>query len=175
MRGIEISDFEAFLKVLYAPQFSDSRPLPEVTLIIRAYRMAVLWEFSELQNYLFSLADRSFNDVDRIAFANAFELKEWLLSPHVNLCQREEPLSLDEAKKIGVDSLLIINNLREEFPPREVGGIPPIDHGYAVEYGNRPNRLGILQFIFHIQPRICTVPLAFQSIPGPLPKRSRIQ
>ncbi|CAE6469533.1 unnamed protein product [Rhizoctonia solani] len=146
MQGIVLSDFEAFLKVLYAREFSDIRPLPEVALIIPAYRLAVLWQFSELQDFLFSLVDQSFDDAGRIAFAKAFGLKAWLHAPHVKLCQRDEPLTLDEAKKIGIDSLLVINNLREEFPPKklalhqrlsaECGGVLQQQNNYNYSYSS---------------------------------------
>ncbi|KAL5633897.1 hypothetical protein ACGC1H_005925 [Rhizoctonia solani] len=118
MQNIEMSDFEALLEALYTPQFSDSRPSLEGSFITSAFRMANLWRFSELRAFLLDLADRLLGDVDRIAFAKEFGLKEWLLTPHVNLCQRDQQLNLEEAKKIGIDSLLIINNLREEFPPQ---------------------------------------------------------
>ncbi|ELU42411.1 hypothetical protein AG1IA_03585 [Rhizoctonia solani AG-1 IA] len=128
IQGINMSDFEGFLKVLYASHrnhlrfrhFSDNRSSHEISLIISAYRLAVLWQFSELQDFLFSLVDQSFDDPGKIAFAKSFGLKDWLQAPHVRLCQRDEPLTLDEAKKIGVDSLLVISNLREEFPPKKL-------------------------------------------------------
>ncbi|CAE6408873.1 unnamed protein product [Rhizoctonia solani] len=120
MQGIAVSDLEALLKVIYAPQFADNRTSPDATLITSAFRMADLWQFPVLRDFLLSLAGRTLGDVDRIVFAKEFGLKEWLLAPHVNLCQRDRQLTLDEAKKIGIDSLLVINNLREEFPPRKL-------------------------------------------------------
>ncbi|CEL53667.1 hypothetical protein RSOLAG1IB_06522 [Rhizoctonia solani AG-1 IB] len=120
LQDIELSDFEAFLKVLYAPEFSNNQPSPDVALIISAYRLALLWQFSKLQKFLLSFTWRSFGDVDRVAFAKEFGLKEWLFAPLVNLCQRDEPLALGEARKIGVDSLSLISRLREAFPPQMV-------------------------------------------------------
>ncbi|KDN37643.1 hypothetical protein RSAG8_10048, partial [Rhizoctonia solani AG-8 WAC10335] len=120
MQGIAVSDLEALLKVLCAPQFADNRTSPDATLITSAFRMADLWQFPVLRGFLLSLADRTLGDADRITFAKEFGLKEWLLAPHVKLCQRDQQLTLEEAKKIGIDSLLVINNLREEFPPRKL-------------------------------------------------------
>ncbi|CAE6432903.1 unnamed protein product [Rhizoctonia solani] len=120
MQNIEMSDFEALLKALYTPQFSDSRPSLDASFITSAFRMADLWQFTELRAFLLDLADQLLGDVDKIAFAKEFGLKAWLLNPHVNLCQRDQQLNLVEAKKIGIDNLLIINNLREEFPPQKL-------------------------------------------------------
>ncbi|CAE6455032.1 unnamed protein product [Rhizoctonia solani] len=129
MENIEISDFEALLKALYTPQFSDSRPSLNASFIISAFRMANLWQFSELRAFLLNLADQILGDVDKISFAKEFGLKEWLLTPHVNLCQRDQQLDLEEAKKIGIDSLLIINNLREEFSPQKLASYRTLASG----------------------------------------------
>ncbi|CAE7101926.1 unnamed protein product [Rhizoctonia solani] len=137
MEGIAACDFEALLKVLYLPQFADNRPVPDVASMTSAFRMADVWQFSELREFLLSLADRTLGDVDRIAFAKEFRLKDWLLAPHVKLCQRDQQLTLDEAKKIGIDSLLAINNLREEFPPRRLSSDRTRSNCSGVMQGHR--------------------------------------
>ncbi|CAE6479407.1 unnamed protein product [Rhizoctonia solani] len=114
MKGVAASDFAALLTFLYANQFSSEQPTPEASCIIPAYRLAHMFNFSELCAYLLPFAEEHLDDVDKIVFAKEFDAREWLASAHVGLCQREEPLSHQEANKLGVDSVLIISHMREK-------------------------------------------------------------
>jgi len=114
MLEVSASDFEALLKVLYATRFSTNQPDPEASLIIPAFRLANMWEFRELREYLIPLAEKVLNDVDKIAFAREFDVKDWLAPALTRLCQRAEPLTSEESSKLGVDSLLLVSRIREE-------------------------------------------------------------
>lgn len=63
------------------------------------------------------LAEKNLGDVDKITFAWEFDIKDWLAPAHVRLCQRAEPLTTDEAKKLGLQSVLLIFRMRELFRP----------------------------------------------------------
>ncbi|KAG8769871.1 hypothetical protein FRC12_004680 [Ceratobasidium sp. 428] len=117
MEGVSASDFECLLTVLYATRFSTYQPTPEASLIIPAFRLANKWNFEDLRNYLLPLAEKELNNIDKIVFAREFGIKEWLAPAHTELCQRTEPLTTDEAVKLGVHSLLLISRMREEFRP----------------------------------------------------------
>ncbi|CAE6527469.1 unnamed protein product [Rhizoctonia solani] len=114
LRGVAASDFAALLTVLYASHFSSDQPAPEAPLVIPAFRMANMFNFSELRTFLLPLAEKNLGDVDKIVFAREFDIKEWLTPAHVRLCQREKPLDNEEARKLGVDSVLIISRMREQ-------------------------------------------------------------
>ncbi|CAE6480049.1 unnamed protein product [Rhizoctonia solani] len=118
IKGVAASDFAALLKVLYASHFSGEKHVPETPLIIPAFRLANLLDFSELRTYLLPLAEQNLGDVDKIIFAREFDITEWLAPAHVHLCQREEPLSTEEARKLGVDSVLIVWRMREQHRSR---------------------------------------------------------
>ncbi|KAL5633918.1 hypothetical protein ACGC1H_005942 [Rhizoctonia solani] len=113
LEGVSTSDFAALLRVLYASHFSSNQPTPEASLVIPAFRLANMFNFSELRTFLLPLAEQNLNDVDKIVFAREFDIKEWLAPAHVRLCQREEYLSGEEARKLGVESVLIISRMRE--------------------------------------------------------------
>ncbi|KAF8600049.1 hypothetical protein BDV93DRAFT_410939, partial [Ceratobasidium sp. AG-I] len=110
---VGVSDFEALLKVLYATRFSTNQPDPEAPLVIPAFRLANKWEFSELRAYLLPLAEKVLNDVDKIAFSREFDVKDWLSPALTKLCQRKEPLTSEEASKLGVENLLLVSRIRE--------------------------------------------------------------
>ncbi|CUA75515.1 hypothetical protein RSOLAG22IIIB_11797 [Rhizoctonia solani] len=111
MEGVKADDFVALLKVLYASHFSTHQPEPDASLIIPAFRLANMWNFSDLRAFLLPLAEKHLTDIDKILFAREFDIKNWLAPAHIRLCQREEKLTTEEARKLGVDSLLLIARL----------------------------------------------------------------
>ncbi|KDN37618.1 hypothetical protein RSAG8_10023, partial [Rhizoctonia solani AG-8 WAC10335] len=114
IKGVAASDFAALLQVLYESHFSRNQHVPEAPLIIPSFRLANLLNFSELRAYLLPLAERNLDDVDKIIFAREFDIKEWLAPAHIRLCQRERPLTTEEARKLGADSVLILWRMREQ-------------------------------------------------------------
>ncbi|KAJ1305380.1 hypothetical protein OPQ81_000395 [Rhizoctonia solani] len=118
IKGVAASDFGALLKVLYASHFSGEQHVPETHLIIPAFRIAHLLDFTNLRSYLLPLAEQKLDDIDKIVFSREFDIKEWLEPAHVRLCQREKPLNTEEARKLGVDSVLILWRMREQYQGR---------------------------------------------------------
>ncbi|KAL5633924.1 hypothetical protein ACGC1H_005948 [Rhizoctonia solani] len=114
LKGVSAADFTALLRVLYASHFSSNPPAPEASLIIPAFRLSNMFNFSRLRTFLLPLAEENLNDVDKIVFAREFDIKEWLVPAHVRLCQRETPLSAKEASKLGVESVLMLWHIREQ-------------------------------------------------------------
>ncbi|KAG8687860.1 hypothetical protein FRC11_006486 [Ceratobasidium sp. 423] len=114
MEGVSALDFVALLKVLYASHFSTHQPEPEASLIIPAFRLANMWNFSDLRAFLLPLAEKHLSDIDKILFAREFNIEDWLVPAHIRLCQRKEKLTTEEARKLGVDSVLLIARLGEQ-------------------------------------------------------------
>ncbi|KAG8738218.1 hypothetical protein FRC12_016834 [Ceratobasidium sp. 428] len=122
MQGVSAADFGCLMTVLYTSHFSTHQPEPEASLIIPAFRLANMWNFTELCGYLRPLAEKVLDDVDKIVFAREFKVDEWLAPAHVKLCLREGKITTQEAEKLGVGSLLVISRFREENP-RSVDGM----------------------------------------------------
>ncbi|KAG8742103.1 hypothetical protein FRC11_014508, partial [Ceratobasidium sp. 423] len=120
IQGATASDFAALLRVLYASNL----PAPEAPLIIPAFRLSNLLSFSDLRAFLLPLAEKNLDDVDKIVFAREFDIKEWLAPAHMRLCKREALLSTEEARKLGVDSVLLISRMREQYRNRSSTTIP---------------------------------------------------
>lgn len=128
INGVAASDFASLLRVLYAGQFSSNQPIPDAPLIVPAFRLANMFNFSELRAFLLSLAEKNLNDVDKIVFAREFDIKEWLVPAHLRLCQREEPLGTEEARKLQVDSAVMISRMREQYRTRNSTAILNSDY-----------------------------------------------
>ncbi|CAE6524018.1 unnamed protein product [Rhizoctonia solani] len=116
VKGVAASDFAALLQVLYESHFSRNQHVPETQLIIPSFRLANLLTFSELRTYLLPLAEKNLCDVDKIVFAREFGIKEWLAPAHVRLCQREKPLSTEEARKLGPHHFKLANTTAIPVP-----------------------------------------------------------
>ncbi|KAL5633906.1 hypothetical protein ACGC1H_005934 [Rhizoctonia solani] len=114
LKGITTSDFATLLTFLYANQFSGDQPAPEVALILSAFRLAHMFNFSELRKHLLSFVEEHLDDIDKIVFAAEFNIKEWLAPAHIRLCQRQEALSIKEASRLGIESILMISRMREQ-------------------------------------------------------------
>ncbi|QRV78376.1 The BTB (BR-C, ttk and bab)/POZ (Pox virus and Zinc finger) domain [Ceratobasidium sp. AG-Ba] len=112
--GVAAADFESLLNVLYAPDPRiTSQEAVQDSDYISAFRLAHKWNFEELKSNILPLVETQLGDIDKILFARQFDLKEWLISSHVRLCQRSEPPSREEMEKLGLDSVHLIWRLRE--------------------------------------------------------------
>ncbi|KAH7338076.1 hypothetical protein B0J17DRAFT_660678 [Rhizoctonia solani] len=121
LKGVAASDFEALLATLYASYHpthpGQIAPGLENSVLLAAFRLVHMWNFSDLRVYLLPVVEGALGDIDRILFAREFDVQSWLAPAHKNLCQRPEPLTIEEAKKLGFDSLLLISRMREMFRP----------------------------------------------------------
>jgi hypothetical protein len=87
--------------------------------MIPAFQLADMFNFSELCAHLLPLAEKSLGDIDtdKIVFVREFNIKKWLAPAHwhVHLCKRGERLSVEEARKLEVDSVPKISHRREQY------------------------------------------------------------
>ncbi|CAE7127700.1 unnamed protein product [Rhizoctonia solani] len=125
---ISASDFEALLAALYTgyhpPIPGQPAPILETPLLLAAFRLVQMWNFSDLRTYLLPHIEKALGDLDRIMFAREFDIQGWLAPAYKNLCQRSEPITIAEARKLGIDSLLLISHIREQFRPPKTAADP---------------------------------------------------
>jgi len=115
--GISATDFERFLWVLYPPSYGEStaKSLPEWTSILD---LATRWDFASIR----TLAIRSIQSlpdispVDRVVLSRDYEITgRWTIAAYTALCERVEPLSIEEATPLGLETSIRIAQLRERF------------------------------------------------------------
>lgn len=121
LEGVKASDFAALIKVLYASWYSVKGLESDSKIIIPAFRLAHMWDFPEVRNHLLPLVKDSLGCVDRIVLARELGMSEWLAPAFLELCQREELPTREEATKLGMDSILMLSRLREQFRPSPSG------------------------------------------------------
>ncbi|EPQ53964.1 hypothetical protein GLOTRDRAFT_15187, partial [Gloeophyllum trabeum ATCC 11539] len=105
-------DFERFLGVLYPAAFHQytASTLEEWTSILA---LATQWGFDSIRllaiREVFPLA----SPLDRIVLAHKFDIKEWLLDAYREVCERQAPLSDEEAERIGAKDTARVARVRE--------------------------------------------------------------
>ncbi|KAL5633899.1 hypothetical protein ACGC1H_005927 [Rhizoctonia solani] len=114
LEGVSASDFECLLTFLYEWRFKGKQANRDLSLLLPAFRLAHMWNFTELRATLLPMLERSLNDVDKIVYAREFGIEGWITPAYIKLYRREEPLSTEEAEKIGFTSAMLIFRLREE-------------------------------------------------------------
>ncbi|KAG9117264.1 hypothetical protein FRC07_007408, partial [Ceratobasidium sp. 392] len=118
--GILAPEFGSFLMILYSHECSrcDNQLLmngirsvgPEH--ILPALRLADMWNFAHHRRYLLDKAFKlSMPIVDQIMLARQYNANNRILPLHLELCQRQEPLTLGEASKLGLEGTALIGHL----------------------------------------------------------------
>lgn len=97
-----------------------------------------MWNFTDLRGHLLPLAETVLGDVDKIILARELGIREWLVPAYVELCQRPEPLNIEEATKLGMQGFWMISNMREQFRPPKA----PTSSGQQVQRHYCSNCIG---------------------------------
>jgi hypothetical protein len=77
-------------------------------------RLSTLWGFASLRK----LALRSINPptpFDQLLLARAHSVDHWILPALSALCERTVPLSLNEARQMSIEDVVLINTVREDI------------------------------------------------------------
>lgn len=51
--------------------------------------------------------------IERILLARQFDIKEWLVPAFLQLCLREETLTLEEGKTLGMENVIVLADIRQ--------------------------------------------------------------
>ncbi|KAF8270207.1 hypothetical protein EI94DRAFT_816055 [Lactarius quietus] len=114
---IECEDFEAFLSVLYPENFE------EHDLSYEQWRsvldLTTRWGFDSLRKLaLTSIKPRT--AYDRLLLARKYAVDDWVIPALTGLCDRASPLSLDEAREMSIEDVVLIATVREDIRSRIV-------------------------------------------------------
>ncbi|KAI0002271.1 hypothetical protein BJV74DRAFT_765562 [Russula compacta] len=108
---VKSKDFDAFLSVLYPLNFnaSDERSFKEWTSILD---LSTRWGFTTIRD----LAIRCLKPptpLQRLLLARKYGVEEWMLPALQELCERPLPLTLDEARLMDVEDIVLVGSVRE--------------------------------------------------------------
>ncbi|CAE6403723.1 unnamed protein product [Rhizoctonia solani] len=112
-RGVE--DFKNTFKVLYASLIKGPFEFDAPTLV-SSLRIATAYNYPQLREFsIEKLGCSNLPAVQRIKLAREFELSSWGESAFQELVAREEPITKEEAREIGVDLFEEVARAREEM------------------------------------------------------------
>ncbi|KAH8996883.1 hypothetical protein EDB92DRAFT_1539658 [Lactarius akahatsu] len=114
---IEREDFEAFLSVLYPENFEERDLSYEQWRSV--LHLSTRWGFASLRK----LALRSINpptSYDRLVLARTYAVDDWILPALTALCERKAPLSLDEARGMSMEDVVLVASVREDIRSKSI-------------------------------------------------------
>ncbi|EUC65450.1 hypothetical protein RSOL_446160 [Rhizoctonia solani AG-3 Rhs1AP] len=116
-----IGDFINTNKILYASVIDGPFEFDTATLI-SALRIATVYGYDALRQFGISKLERAnLSAIQRIKIAQELDVLHWIEPAFEELANRVEPIQPDEARILGIDSLLRVSNMREERRGRRSG------------------------------------------------------
>ncbi|CAE6456682.1 unnamed protein product [Rhizoctonia solani] len=109
-----IGDFNNTLKVLYASVIEGPFDFDTATLI-SALRVSSVYGYDALRQFSISKLERAeLSAIQRIKIAQELDVAHWTEPAFEELANRVEPIQPEEARILGIDSLLRVSNMREQ-------------------------------------------------------------
>lgn len=79
-------------------------------------KLSTMWNFEDLRDLAIqTMSHLPLDPVERAALASEYNIDEWLLPALNELAQREEPIGIKEANRLGWETALQIAAVRESF------------------------------------------------------------
>jgi len=115
LEGIKEDDFRQLLRVMY-PRHAGQQDIMSCTEWTSVLKLSTMWSFDDLRDLAIqNMSELSIDPVERAALAKEFNVDEWLLPALNELAQREDPIRIDEARRLGWETALQIAAVRESF------------------------------------------------------------
>jgi hypothetical protein len=77
-------------------------------------RLSTLWGFATMRQLALESIHPA-TSFDRLLLARTYSVGPWLAAAISALCERTEPLSLDEARQMRIEDVVIISTIREDI------------------------------------------------------------
>ena len=74
--------------------------------------------------------------IDRIVLARTYDIPNWLDEEYYRLCVREEALTLEEGRRLGMEDVILLAELRQRVRAHAWGYTMPL-HETSVRHTNR--------------------------------------
>ncbi|KAF8596248.1 hypothetical protein BDV93DRAFT_528186 [Ceratobasidium sp. AG-I] len=122
-------DFRNMFRILYASVVEGPFEFDPSTLI-SALRIATIYDYPSLRTFAIRhLEKASLSAVDRIGLAREFGLPSWEEPAYVELCNRDEAITKQEARVLGLDAFVHVAKIREKEQRRRGKGVDAVTEG----------------------------------------------
>ncbi|KAG8692500.1 hypothetical protein FRC08_009736, partial [Ceratobasidium sp. 394] len=108
------ADFAKVLELLYTPVYNATTP--NVEILVSALNMASKYRHPSLRVYTINALGPRCGElppIERIEVARVCNVPEWVSGAIDELCEREDPITLEEANRLGVETFGDISRRRE--------------------------------------------------------------
>ncbi|KAG8914264.1 hypothetical protein FRC00_000193 [Tulasnella sp. 408] len=115
--GITAFEMTSFLDALNA-RFFPGDPKLEFQQLAAALHLATMWNFDELRKAIITHVNKTISStspMDRIDASLKCKVEEWLHPAYQVLCERENGLTNEEAKHLGLERAAAIWRIREAY------------------------------------------------------------
>ncbi|KAI6139533.1 hypothetical protein BKA82DRAFT_4222960 [Pisolithus tinctorius] len=99
LHGVSKDDFECLLKALLCRQHGQNKGL--------VLGLTGQW--------ISDTGNAALDHVEKIVLAMQYDIKEWLLSSLLALAQRPDPISIEEGRRLGIETALKLASVREKL------------------------------------------------------------
>ena len=83
-------------------------------------RLSSMWGFQSIRTLAIEHLSMIAGPVDKIVLGHAFDVSRWLPEAYLAICDRTEPLTIDEGERLGVKDVVRINAAREAMRTRAI-------------------------------------------------------
>ncbi|KAI0045520.1 hypothetical protein FA95DRAFT_1477381, partial [Auriscalpium vulgare] len=109
---VSASEFDAFLSVVYPLDF-DETDISSAVDWTSVLRLATRWGFTSIVKRAVRQLDSLAGPVDKLVLGRAYAVDHWVSPALVSLCQRQQPLTFDEARRMDIADVVLVHNVRE--------------------------------------------------------------
>ncbi|KAI0060608.1 hypothetical protein BV25DRAFT_1917681 [Artomyces pyxidatus] len=107
-------DLDAFLSILYPLNFDTPSVSSEsVETWSAVLRLATKWGFASIRRLAVRHLDAIAPPLDMLTLGRECTVEEWIVTAVTALCERPEPVSLDEARRMTLEEVITITSTRE--------------------------------------------------------------
>lgn len=93
-------------------EYGDIHAVQEWSSILR---LSTRWGFSAIRKLAISRLGKIGDPVDKIVEGRACGVDEWLIDSFAELCKRDKLLTTEEGKRLGVEDVLVVAQVRESM------------------------------------------------------------
>lgn len=109
---VESKDFEALLSVIYPDDFEGHDLSYEQWKSI--LHLSTRWGFASLRRLALGSIEPP-TPFDQLLLARAYSVDDWVLPALSELCERTVPLSLNEARQMSIEDVVLLTTVREDI------------------------------------------------------------
>ncbi|VDC02852.1 unnamed protein product [Peniophora sp. CBMAI 1063] len=113
LEDVTSTELDALLSIL-TRSFTDSGldVLPYDGLTA-ALKLSTRWDLASVRHLVLNRLDEVVRPMQRLALARSFDVKGWLPRALVDICERPEPLSLDDILQMAPEDIALVTQVRE--------------------------------------------------------------